>query len=170
MDHSFSSPSDQECYQTTIDWIQKRGVRLEEVAELTYFLQKDYLTGIALQDCLDSVKHVLTKREVQNAAMTGIQLDLLAEKKQIEEPLLSMLKRDEGLYGIDEVLATAILNVYGSIGLTNYGYIDRIKPGVLGRLNNHQNGQIHTFLDDIIGAIAASASARLAHRNNKARE
>lgn len=165
MDPSCSSLSDKECYQKTIDLIEKRGVRLEEIAELTYFLQKDYLTGITLQDCLDSVKRVLAKREVQNATMTGIQLDLLAEDKKIEEPLLSMLIQDEGLYGIDEILATAILNVYGSIGLTNYGYIDRIKPGVLARLNNHQNGQVHTFLDDIIGAIAASASARLAHRN-----
>lgn len=164
MDQSFSSLSDQECYQMTIDLIEKRGVRLEEIAELTYFLQKDYLSGITLQDCLDSVKRVLAKREVQNAAMTGIQLDMLAENKKIEEPLLSILTRDEGLYGIDEILATAILNVYGSIGLTNYGYIDRIKPGVLGRLNKHQNGQVHTFLDDIIGAVAASASARLAHR------
>ncbi len=163
--NQLSSPSDTECYQMTIDLIKKRGVRLEEIAELTYFLQKDYLAGITLQDCLDSVKRVLAKREVQNAAMTGIQLDLLAENRKIEEPLLSILTRDEGLYGIDEILATAIINVYGSIGLTNYGYIDRIKPGVLGRLNNHQNGQVHTFLDDIIGAVAASASARLAHRN-----
>ncbi|MGA8943222.1 MAG: phosphatidylglycerophosphatase A [Thermoactinomyces sp.] len=166
MDPSASSLSDQKCYQTTIELIEKRGVRLEEIAELTYFLQKNYLTGITLQDCLESVKRVLAKREVQNAVMTGIQLDLLAERKQLEEPLLSMLIQDEGLYGIDEVLATAILNVYGSIGLTNYGYIDRLKPGVLGRLNNHQSGQIHTFLDDLIGAVAASASARLAHRNN----
>lgn len=165
MEQSSSSLSDKECYQKTIDLIEKRGVRLEEIAELTYFLQKDYLTGITLQDCLDSVKRVLAKREVQNATMTGIQLDLLAENQKIEEPLLSMLVEDEGLYGIDEVLATAILNVYGSIGLTNYGYIDRIKPGVLARLNSHQNGQVHTFLDDIIGAVAASASARLAHRN-----
>ena len=163
MDPSCSSLSDNECYQKTIDLIEKRGVRLEEIAELTYFLQKDYLTGITLQDCLDSVKRVLAKREVQNATMTGIQLDMLAEKKQIEEPLLSIINNDEGLYGIDEILSVAILNVYGSIGLTNYGYIDRVKPGVLARLNNHDSKQTHTFLDDLVGAIAASASARIAH-------
>ena len=116
-----------------------------------------------MEKCLASVRHVLTKREVQNAVMTGIQLDMLAEKKQIEEPLLSIINNDEGLYGIDEILSVAILNVYGSIGLTNYGYIDRIKPGVLARLNNHDSKQTHTFLDDLVGAIAASASARIAH-------
>lgn len=157
------SISDEKCYQTALDWIQKRGVRLEEIAELTFYLQKDYISELTMEECLESVKHVLTKREVQNAVMTGIQLDLLAEKKLIEEPLLSIINQDEGLYGIDEILSVAILNVYGSIGLTNYGYIDRVKPGVLARLNNHEGKQTNTFLDDLVGAIAASASARIAH-------
>jgi phosphatidylglycerophosphatase A len=160
---AFPPVADEKCYQATLDWIQKRGVRLEEIAELTFFLQKDYIPDLTMEKCLESVRHVLTKREVQNAVMTGIQLDMLAEKKQIEEPLLSIINNDEGLYGIDEILSVAILNVYGSIGLTNYGYIDRIKPGVLARLNNHDSKQTHTFLDDLVGAIAASASARIAH-------
>ncbi|MGA9175414.1 MAG: phosphatidylglycerophosphatase A [Thermoactinomyces sp.] len=155
--------SEEELYQTTLQWINKRGVELKEIAELTLFLQKDYLPGLTIDECLENVKQVLKKREVQNAVLTGIQLDVLAEQRQLEEPLLDMIIRDEGLYGIDEILSMAILNVYGSIGLTNYGYIDRIKPGVLKRLNDKHDGQIHTFLDDIVGAIAASASSRLAH-------
>jgi len=74
-----------------------------------------------------------------------------------------MLYQDEGLYGIDEVISLSIVNVYGSIGFTNYGYIDKIKPGILEKLNNHENGQVNTFLDDIVGAIAAAASSRIAH-------
>jgi phosphatidylglycerophosphatase A len=67
------------------------------------------------------------------------------------------------LYGIDEIMALGIVNVYGSIGFTNYGYIDKVKPGILAKLNDHESGQIHTFLDDLIGAIAAAAASRLAH-------
>jgi phosphatidylglycerophosphatase A len=160
--------SEEELYQTTLQWIAKRGVELKEIAELTFFLQKDYLPSLTLEECLENVKQVLKKREVQNAVLTGIQLDMLAECRQLEEPLLDMLVRDEGLYGIDEVLSMAILNVYGSIGLTNYGYIDRVKPGVLKRLNDKHDGEIHTFLDDIVGAIAASASSRLAHNRKQA--
>ncbi|EGD50017.1 phosphatidylglycerophosphatase A, partial [Thermoanaerobacter ethanolicus JW 200] len=62
--------------------------------------------------------------------MTGIALDKLAEKDMLEEPLLSILKKDEPLYGIDEILALSITNVYGSIGLTNFGYLDKVKPGI----------------------------------------
>ncbi len=56
------------------------------------------------------------------------------------------------------------MNVYGSIGFTNYGYIDKVKPGILEKLNDKTDGDCHTFLDDIVGAIAAAASSRLAHR------
>jgi len=95
--------------------------------------------------------------------MTGIALDKAAEKHQLESPLQEIIEVDEGLYGVDEVLAFSIVNVYGSIGFTNYGYIDRVKPGILAKLNAHEPGIIHTFLDDIVGAIAAAAASRLAH-------
>jgi phosphatidylglycerophosphatase A len=117
-----------------------------------------------MDECLYNVEKVLSKREVQNAIITGIQLDVLTEKGVLEEPLLTMLKTDEGLYGVDEILAFSIVNVYGSIGFTNYGYIDKMKPGVLKELNDKSSGKCHTFLDDIVGAIAAAASSRLAHR------
>ncbi|MBE3554782.1 MAG: phosphatidylglycerophosphatase A, partial [Thermicanus sp.] len=87
----------------------------------------------------------------------------LAEQNALLQPLQHMIETDEGLYGIDEILAFSIVNVYGSIGFTNYGYIDKVKPGVLKKLNDKNDGYIHTFLDDIVGALAAAASSRLAH-------
>lgn len=76
-------------------------------------------------------KSCFEKREVQNTILTGIQLDILAENKELMNPLLDIIVEDEGLYGIDEIMALSIVNVYGSIGFTNYGYIDKIKPGIL---------------------------------------
>ena len=80
----------------------------------------------------------------------------------MEGPLSEMLLQDEGLYGIDEVLAYGICNLYGSIALTNYGYIDKVKPLIISKLNS-KGKQCNTFLDDIVGAIAASAASRFAH-------
>lgn len=146
------------------EWLQDRGVSLHDIAVLVYFLQEKYHPGLSLALCLENVERVLSKREVQNAVLTGIQLDLLTEKKCLETPLQEILARDEGLYGVDEIIALSIVNVYGSIGLTNYGYIDKQKPGILKKLNDKSTGACHTFLDDIVGAIAAAASSRLAHR------
>lgn len=149
--------------ETARRWMKERGVEIEDIAELVMYLQKKYHPDLQIRDCIENVERVLQKREVQNAILTGIQLDKLAEQKMLEEPLQSIIDTDESLYGVDEILALSIVNVYGSIGFTNYGYIDKQKPGILERLNDHSTGECHTFLDDIVGAIAAAASSRLAH-------
>ncbi|MBM7710096.1 phosphatidylglycerophosphatase A [Enterococcus lemanii] len=142
-----------------------RGVSIVDIADLVMFLQKDYISDLSLEECIDSVNAVLSKREVHNTILTGIQLDILAEEDQLLQPLQQIIAEDEGLYGIDEILALSIVNVYGSIGFTNYGYIDKVKPGILKKLNAHEANRVHTFLDDIVGAIAAAAASRLAHSN-----
>ena len=142
-----------------------RGVSIVDIAELVMFLQTEYIPHLTLETCIESVNAVLTKREVHNTILTGIQLDILAEEDSLLQPLQSIVAKDEGLYGIDEILALSIVNVYGSIGFTNYGYIDKVKPGILKKLNDKSSGRVHTFLDDIVGAIAAAAASRLAHSN-----
>lgn len=151
------------------DLLKQRGVTIDDIAELVMFLQKDYISDLSLEDCAESIDAVLTKREVHNAIITGIQLDILAEKKELMDPLQHIIEDDEGLYGIDEILALSIVNVYGTIGFTNYGYIDKVKPGILKQLNSHDGQHVHTFLDDIVGAIAASAASRLAHKEPEKR-
>ncbi len=143
--------------------LEFRNVTLNDIAELVFYLQAEYQENLTMEECLYNVNRVLSKREVQHAVLTGIELDILAEKGLLSEPLQDIIHRDEGLYGIDEVIALSIVNVYGSIGFTSYGFIDKQKPGILKRLNDHSNGEVHTFLDDIVGAIAAAASSRLAH-------
>ncbi|RCW66949.1 phosphatidylglycerophosphatase A family protein [Saliterribacillus persicus] len=143
--------------------LEERGVEIDDIADLVFYLQNKYQENLTIDTCRENVHRVLMKREVQNAILTGIQLDKLAEKKQLESPLQEIIDTDEGLYGIDEIIALSIVNVYGSIGFTNYGYIDKQKPGILERLNDKSTGECHTFLDDIVGAIAAAASSRLAH-------
>jgi len=145
------------------EWLEKRGVTIKDIAEIVYYLQADYFDDLQMDVCIENVNRVLSKREVQHAILTGIQLDILAEQKKLENPIQDIIHRDEGLYGIDEVIALSIVNVYGSIGFTSYGYVDKLKPGILKKLNKHEGGAVHTFLDDIVGAIAAAASSRLAH-------
>ncbi|MDQ0229727.1 phosphatidylglycerophosphatase A family protein [Metabacillus malikii] len=150
--------------KTAREWMIKRGVKIEDIAELVYFLQEKYHPELTMDECIENVDRVLMKREVQNAILTGIQFDVLAEENKLVEPLQTIIGTDESLYGVDEILAFSIVNIYGSIGFTNYGYIDKLKPGILQYLNDKSSGKCHTFLDDIVGAIAAAASSRLAHR------
>jgi stage II sporulation protein R len=121
-----------------------------------------------------TLKHVLTdeeydavisKRETIYTILTGIALDEAAEKKILDEKVNTLISNDNGLYGLDEILALSIVNMNGSIALTNFGYLDKLKPGIIGVIDKEGKMGIkcHTFLDDIVCAIAASAASRLAH-------
>lgn len=146
-----------------MELLAERGVRLEDIADLVMYLQNKYITDLTLDVCMEHVKAVLEKREVLNTIVTGIEIDKLAEQRKLSEPLNTMLTTDQGLYGIDEIMALSIVNVYGTIGFTNYGYLDKVKPGIIQQLDSKTSGYCHTFLDDIVGALAAAAASRLAH-------
>ncbi|WP_208559346.1 phosphatidylglycerophosphatase A family protein [Marinilactibacillus kalidii] len=153
-------------HKVALQRLEERGVTLEEIAELVFDLQKPYISDISMELCIENVRSVIKKREVQNTILTGIELDVLCEQGKLSSPLQEIIQEDEGLYGIDEILALSIVNVYGSIGFTNYGYLDKTKPKLIGKLDNHEDSnETHTFLDDIVGAIAAAAASRLAHDN-----
>ena len=145
-----------------ISLLEERGVSVVDMAQLVVELQEQYLP-VTMESAIENLEKVLEKREVQNALMTGIQLDKLTEKDLVDEPLRTILKRDDSLYGIDEILALSITNIYGSIGFTNFGYLDKVKPGIIGRLNDEKDAQVNTFLDDLVAGVVAAACSRMAH-------
>jgi phosphatidylglycerophosphatase A len=157
-----------ELYRMTVETLEKRGVRLEDIAEIVMVLQKKYHEDLTIEICLDNIRQVLKKREIIHAILTGVALDEIAERKGLPEPLQSIVESDEPLYGIDEIIPLSIVNVYGTIGLTNYGYLDKEKIGIIRELDmmKHQN-KVHTFLDDLVAAIAAAAASRIAHSDRK---
>lgn len=150
-------------YKAVVAMLNERGVTVQQIAEVVQAIQLKYYPELGLDECLAGVESVLQKREVQHAILTGVALDVLAEEKKLPEPLQSIVAEDDFLFGVDEILALSITNVYGSIGLTNFGYLDKTKPLIIGTLNEHKHGQCHTFLDDLVAAIAAAAASRIAH-------
>ena len=146
-----------------IEKLQNRGVKLEDIGKIVLKLQKDYLPDLTLEECTANVEHILKKREVAHAVLTGIALDELAEKKLLPEPLQTIVETDDGLYGIDEVIPLSIVNVYGTIGLTNFGYLDKKKIGIIKDLDEGKKNGVNTFLDDIVAGLASAAAARIAH-------
>lgn len=150
--------------QAALDKLAERGVHLEDIAHIVYEMQSPYNPNLEPQMCLESVKAVLEKRELQHAILVGIELDQLAERKLLSEPLQSLVEADEGLFGCDETLALGSVLGYGSIAVTTFGHLDKHKVGIIKRLDTKSGKGIHTFLDDLVASIAASASSRIAHR------
>ncbi len=154
----------EELQTIAIEMLERRGVTLSDIADIVMILQKGYYEGLTHEMCIENLHAVLRKREIIHAILTGIAIDEMAEKKLLPEPLQEIIESDEGLYGIDEILPLSIVNVYGSIGLTNFGYLDKEKIGIIKKLDEDKRGiQVNTFLDDIVAALAAAAASRIAH-------
>nr|WP_256208179.1 phosphatidylglycerophosphatase A [Halanaerobium congolense] len=122
-------------YEKFVEVLNERGVTLADIAELVKKLQEPYSPEINLEECIENVDNVLKKREVAHAILTGVALDRLAEKKELPEPIQSIIDQDEGLYGIDEIIPLSIVNLYGTIGLTSYGFLDKEKIGIIKELD-----------------------------------
>ena len=156
--------SSSEVKMAALQKLKERGVTLDDIAKIVYDLQIVYNDSLTMDLCYESINKVLEKREVQHAILVGIELDTLAEKGLLQEPLQSIIASDEGLFGIDETLALGSVSGYGSIAVTTFGYLDKHKVGIIKKLDTKTGNGIHTFLDDLVAGIAASASGRIAHR------
>ncbi|WP_134683007.1 phosphatidylglycerophosphatase A family protein [Brevibacillus migulae] len=140
-----------------------RGVLLTDIAHLVYTMQLPYNPDLTMDTCLSHIEAVLAKREMQHAILIGIELDEMAENKWLSEPLQSIIESDDPLFGCDETLAAGACAGYGSIAFTTFGYLDKQKVGVIQKLDSRPAEEVHTFLDDLIAAIAAAACGRVAH-------
>lgn len=111
-------------FEKSLNLLKSRGVEILDIVDCVAFLQKGYTSELNYELIEEYVLKVIEKREVQHAIITGIELDMLVEAQLlINKDLEKILAVDEPLYGMDEVLAYGICNLYGSIALTNYGYI-----------------------------------------------
>lgn len=162
LNRKFKYP-DTAAYDFVVTTLQKRGVDLHQLSDIAYDLQHDFEPQITKAECYEELVNVMHKRELLNNAMVALELDRLAQDNQIKEPLLSIIKNDAGVFGVDEVLALATAEIYGTIGATNFGYLDRVKYGIIKRFDTDP-AHVNTFIDDLLGAIVAAVCGKMAHK------
>ncbi|GIQ67921.1 phosphatidylglycerophosphatase A [Xylanibacillus composti] len=159
-----------EVKNAVMEKLAARGVTVEDIAYIVHEMQSPYSDDLTIETCVHSVNKVLEKREMQHALLVGIELDILAEKGMLSEPLQSIIETDESLFGCDETLALGSVLGYGSIGVTTFGHLDKHKVGIIKKLDTKIGKGVHTFLDDLVASIAASASSRIAHHTRDLEE
>lgn len=146
---------------------ERLGITIAKMAEIVYRDQKPYINNLTEREANWAVSRVLNKTEFQDGLLVAIHLDKVAQMFNLmreHDPLMNRLIDDHPNFGADEHLAMSLAGLYGSIATTNYGYIDKTKPGIVGELNEMgKSGEyVTTMMDDMIGAIIASAEAKLA--------
>lgn len=150
----------------------QKNIHQNDLAEMVLELQQGYVKDLTLEHCNIAIKKVMDKREILYPIATGINLDKLAQQNALDEPLLTAVKEDYGLYGVDESLAMSMTHPYGTIAITNFGFLDKAKHNIAKKLDDEQkhNDIVNTFIDDIISAIIANASALIAHNDTTSKD
>lgn len=159
-----------EMYTMNVEMLKKRGVNIDDIAQIAFMQQSKWNPNISYQECRESVDKILSLRDVFHILQLGAEIDRLTEQKAFQGPIQEILASDLGMFGIDELFGLELAGLYGTIGRTNFGDIDVNKPGIVAKLNFDGKGDkpaCHTFLDDIVGAIAAAASTRVAQIENE---
>lgn len=149
--------------------LRRGGVTVEDIAKIAHGQQGKYYPDVDLNLCIESVEKILTFRDVFHHIQFAAEVDRLAEEKLFKGPIQDILYYDYGLFGLDETLGLDVARLYGAIGQTNFGDIDVNKHGIVSMLNEEgkKEGVVHTIMDDIVGAIAAAASTRVAQVMNE---
>lgn len=149
-------------YDHTVNLLTERGIKLYDLSKIVYDGQIEYVPEITLEECETAIKHVLKKREVQNAVITGVYLDKQSREDTHMDPYLKeILSNDESQFQVDELLSTAVSDVFGGIANSNRGYLDKTKPGIIGIIDSEK---YNVFLDDLLAAIVAGAEAYIANK------
>ncbi|TXK84678.1 phosphatidylglycerophosphatase A [Paenibacillus sp. N3.4] len=149
-----------------LELLEARGVKLEDMVAILDHLQRPYNPDMERSLCEDNVLAVLRKQQTFHAIQLAIKIDTAVENGEFSQQYNHIVGEDEGLFGVDESVATAIPLMYGTIALTNFGYLDKEKIGIIKDLDSdHEEGKCNTFIDDIVCGIIAAACGRLAHNN-----
>lgn len=148
-----------------IKWrFDELGIKLTDLAEIAKVKINRFRPEVTLEPNVRAVKAVLAKREIQNALVTSINLDVLAENKLLVGPLQGMMLDDRGTFGIDELMMN-LAELYGTIALTSAEELDLHKTGIIKEVDDlgKQTEWCTTFLDDQLCMIVGCAVGKLSH-------
>ncbi|QST03116.1 phosphatidylglycerophosphatase A (plasmid) [Pontibacillus sp. ALD_SL1] len=146
--------------------LASRGIDMNSLVEMVYDLQSPYNPNLRMDECMEHVMGVLKKQQTYHTIQLCIEIDRGVENSIFGKQFLSIVGNDEGLYGIDECVNTSISKMYGMIAITNFGYLDKAKPGIIGELDSdHEGNHCNTFADDTVCALVSAACARLAYNH-----
>lgn len=152
--------------EENLQLLESRGVKLEHLTNMVHDLQVPYNPTLTVEECEKNVLGVLRKQQTYHTISLCIDIDTGVEAGEFGEQFQAIVGNDEGLYGIDESVNTSVSKLYGMIAITNFGFLDKAKPGIIGELDSdHEGNHCNTFIDDTVCAIVSAACARLAHNH-----
>lgn len=154
---------DKKAYEYVVTKLEENGVTLDDIIKASMKRQEGYMPEYGEDEFKISLDKVLRKRNVLNDCMIGLHLDELATLGVLPEPLQDIMFNDAGVFEVDEVFGIDIARDYGSVGVTNFGYLDCAKTDLVKSLDE-ESDKVLTFTDDLVSALIAATCACTMHR------
>lgn len=154
---------DTKAYNYIINYFEDHGITIREMAEEAREDQLKHGVVASIEAYEKAIKDALHKRDVDSIIMCGLELDRLCTKKQLAEPLQSIMWNDAPAFSPDETFAIAMCLQYSGIAVTNFGARDVHKRGLAKRIDAEE-GVCNVFLDDFASALITIAEAKVAHK------
>lgn len=162
--------------------VKKAGIDTDfrnELVGIAYEFQYEHLPTVSKRVYEVALEDLLENRYVQDLIITGLVLDDLANYNSLaielngndtDKYFLRMMKKDDGLYMVDEVIAMGIAEAGGKLATTLFGYFDVKKPDYIAKLEQRSAlvGNSTTYLDDILLALIAGMISMVVVENPKA--
>ena len=157
-------------YMRYLDALTDSPVNFLEMAKIVQQEQARFEPDLTIKEASQAINSVMKKRDTHFSFLTAIQNDLATQFGHSIEPFQSIVADDRGTFGNDEQNALNIAELYGTIGVTNFGYLDREKIGFIKEID--QLGKTNpnittTYIDDVLSAVIAAAEAYVAHLRDK---
>ena len=143
------------------DRLRERGVAVDDMVEAALQLFVPH-PGVesrekASEILREELMELMEDPNIASLVVAGLRLEEDGARGLIPGLPASSYAKDPVFLVADEVLGMAIANyAAGTLGHFEYVRFDKAKPGVIGRLG--------PFMDDVVGALVASASSRMYSR------
>lgn len=147
--------------RSLIDRLKERGINLDDMVEASLEMFVPH-PGVETKDeaakiLREELEELMNDVNICSLVIAGLRLEEDAKRGLIPGLTPSSYSKDPVFLIADEVLGMAIANyAAGTLGQFEYMRFDRAKPGILSKLG--------PFVDDVVGALIASASSRMYSR------
>lgn len=141
--------------------LKERGIELDDLVEtgMELFTDSHSLSKKKVAQVLRrSLGRALSDINVASLIIAAIRLDEEGEGGRIPSLSKEAFLKDPIALVTDETIGTAIANyIAGTLGVHNFLYYDRVKPGIMKKLE--------PFMDDAIGGLVSGVMSRILYED-----
>jgi iron complex transport system ATP-binding protein len=146
--------------RSILDRLTERGIGFDDLVKtaMELFIASRSISKARASNLLQKgLRNALSDANVASLLLAALLLDAECGKGTVPDSMVETFRTDSVSLVADETIGIAIANyIAGTLGVHNFLYYDRIKPGIMKRLP--------PFTDDAVGGLVAGVMSKILQR------